>query len=138
MYVFPGIGLGSILCKARHISQEMVRRPLPSHNPPLTNYQIYTSAVALSSTLTNPEFESGMLYPDLTRIRSVSVVVAREVIREAQRQNLDSVPELRNMSDEDLDVWIAGRMYDPRKDDGSEGSEQGSGQGILESLGAKL
>ena len=25
MYVFPGIGLGSILCKAANISQEMVR-----------------------------------------------------------------------------------------------------------------
>jgi hypothetical protein len=27
MYVFPGIGLGSILCKAIHISQEMVGLP---------------------------------------------------------------------------------------------------------------
>jgi len=79
-----------------------------------------------------------MLYPDLNRIRSVSVVVAREVIREAQRQTLDTVPELRNMNDEDLDIWIAGRMYDPRKDDGSAESEQGNGQGILAALGAKL
>ncbi|KAH6684116.1 hypothetical protein B0J14DRAFT_646031 [Halenospora varia] len=102
MYVFPGIGLGSILCKAAHISQEM----------------IYTSAVALSSTLHDSEFSSGMLYPSLTRIRSVSVTVAREVIREAQRQGLDREPSIRKLSDEQLDQWIMSRMYDPRKENG--------------------
>jgi malate dehydrogenase (oxaloacetate-decarboxylating)(NADP+) len=82
-----------------------------------------------------------MLYPDLTRIRSVSVVVAREVIREAQRQNLDTVAELRGMSDEALDRWIEGRMYDPRKDgDGffELEREKGVGSSVLEALGAKL
>ncbi|TVY33248.1 NADP-dependent malic enzyme, partial [Lachnellula subtilissima] len=102
MYVFPGIGLGSILCKAKHISQEM----------------IYTSAVALSSTLKTTEFDSGMLYPSLPRIRSVSVVVARQVIRQAQSQDLDTVPSLRAMDDEALDRWIESRMYDPRAENG--------------------
>lgn len=102
MYVFPGIGLASILCKAKHISQEM----------------IYTSATSLSSTLTDEEFESGMLYPDLERIRAVSVVVARDVIREAQRQKLDREPSLRGMTDAELDGWIKDRMYDPRMEDG--------------------
>ncbi|KAF4628500.1 hypothetical protein G7Y89_g9657 [Cudoniella acicularis] len=102
MYVFPGIGLGSILCKTAHISQEM----------------IYTSAVALSNTLREDEFASGMLYPSLDRIRSVSIVVAREVIREAQRQRLDREPSIRNLSDAELDEWISTKMYDPRKDNG--------------------
>ncbi|TVY48010.1 NADP-dependent malic enzyme, partial [Lachnellula occidentalis] len=124
MYVFPGIGLGSILCKAKHISQEM----------------IYTSAVALSSTLTTPEFDSGMLYPSLPRIRSVSVVVARRVIREAQRQDLDTVPELRAMDDEALDRWIESRMYDPRAENGlveleREKAAGGTGE-VLEVLGS--
>ncbi|CAG8984071.1 hypothetical protein HYALB_00003013 [Hymenoscyphus albidus] len=102
MYVFPGIGLGSILCKAQNISQEM----------------IYTSATSLSSTLTDAEYDSGMLYPELDRIRAVSVIVARDVIREAQREGLDREPKLRNMSDEELDTWIESKMYDPRAEDG--------------------
>lgn len=59
-----------------------------------------------------------MLYPSLTRIRSVSVTVAREVIREAQRQGLDREPSIRKLSDEQLDQWIMSRMYDPRKENG--------------------
>jgi len=97
MYVFPGIGLGSILCKAQHISQEM----------------IYTSAVALSTTINNFEIEAGMLYPEISRIREVSVVVAREVIRQAQRERLDREKSIRDLSDAELDEWIKARMYDP-------------------------
>lgn len=120
MYVFPGIGLGSILCKAKHISQSM----------------IYASATSLSSTLTTPEFDSGMLYPALPRIRSVSAVVARAVIRAAQAENLDGVPELREMDDERLEEWIKGMMYDPRKEDGFLELQRAGGE--VEVLGAKL
>ncbi|RDL35006.1 Malic enzyme [Venustampulla echinocandica] len=100
MYVFPGIGLGSILCKTKHISQEM----------------IYTSAVALSKTVIPSEFANGMLYPSLDRIRPVSVIVAREVIRQAQREGLDREPSLRDMNDETLDQWINEQMYNPHKE----------------------
>jgi malate dehydrogenase (oxaloacetate-decarboxylating)(NADP+) len=102
MYVFPGIGLAAILSKAKHISQEM----------------IYASATALSSTLRPDEFASGMLYPSLDRIRDVSVIVARDVIRTAQREKLDREPSLRDMSNGELEDWIKERMYDPRKEDG--------------------
>lgn len=101
MYVFPGIGLGSILCKAVHITQEM----------------IYASAVALSNAITPSELSDGRLYPELDRIRDVSVIVAREVIREAQRQGLDREPSIRDLSDSYLDSWIRARMYDPTKED---------------------
>ncbi|TVY52086.1 NADP-dependent malic enzyme [Lachnellula cervina] len=142
MYVFPGIGLGSILCKAKHISQEMVPPPaLPLLLAPLTHPQIYTSAVALSTTLKTAEFDSGMLYPSLPRIRSVSVVVARQVIRAAQRQDLDTATELRAMDDEALDRWIESRMYDPRAENGfveleREKATGGTG-GVLEVLGVE-
>ncbi|PBP17595.1 NADP-dependent malic enzyme MaeA [Diplocarpon rosae] len=100
MYVFPGIGLGSILSKAAHITQEM----------------IYASAVALSAATTTPELNDGRLYPDLDRIREVSVIVAREVIRQAQRQNLDAEASLRDLSDAELDAYIRSKMYDPTKE----------------------
>lgn len=97
MYVFPGIGLAAILCKAVHISQEM----------------IYTSAVALSNTINQQELDEGRLYPNITRIREVSVIVAREVIRQAQREHLDREKSIRDLSDAELDAWIRSRMYDP-------------------------
>ncbi|KAF8865954.1 NADP-dependent malic enzyme [Acephala macrosclerotiorum] len=102
VYVFPGIGLGAILSKAVHISQEM----------------IYASAVALSKATNASEINDGKLYPDLDRIREVSVIVCREVIKEAQRQGLDRETTMRGKSDEELDAWIRSRMYDPFKENG--------------------
>jgi len=97
MYVFPGIGLGAILSKSTNISSEM----------------IYTSAVALSTAINQVELDAGMLYPEITRIREVSVVVAREVIRQAQKQHLDRERTIRDVNNEKLDAWIRARMYDP-------------------------
>ncbi|TAQ85042.1 hypothetical protein B7494_g6608 [Chlorociboria aeruginascens] len=114
MYVFPGIGLGSILCKASHISQEM----------------IYASAEALSTSLTNNETEHGRLYPEVKRIREVSVIVARQVIRQAQKENLDREPSLRDLDDTKLDLWIKARMYDPT----AENSLEKGGGSPLKSL----
>jgi malate dehydrogenase (oxaloacetate-decarboxylating)(NADP+) len=97
MYVFPGIGLGSILSKAVRVTDNM----------------IYASGEALSKALTAEEIERGLLYPDITRIRHVSMVVTREVMRAAQNDGVDRETALRNMTDADLDSWIKARMYDP-------------------------
>lgn len=97
MYVFPGIGLGTILCKAVQVTDGM----------------IYASGESLSTALTPEEIEIGCLYPDITRIRDVSVRVSRFVIRAAQRDNVDRLRHLREMSDQQLEQWIRDRMYDP-------------------------
>jgi malate dehydrogenase (oxaloacetate-decarboxylating)(NADP+) len=117
MYVFPGIGLGTILSKAVKVTDSM----------------IYASGEALSKALTAEEIERGLLYPDLTRIRKVSVVVARNVIRAAQEAKVDRETTLRAMDDETLDAWIKGRMYDPHTEVQSLEREVGS---ILSTLGA--
>ncbi|KAI9753978.1 MAG: hypothetical protein M4579_004908 [Chaenotheca gracillima] len=98
MYVFPGIGLGTILSKAVNVTQEM----------------IYASAVSLSTALSPDEVEKGYLYPEVRRIRDVSVIVARGVIRAAQQQGVDRELSIRDLSDSALDSWIRDRMYDPR------------------------
>jgi len=100
MYVFPGIGLGAILSKAVNVTQDM----------------IYASGVSLSSALTEQEKADGWLYPDIRRIREVSVTVTRFVIRAAQKNGVDRELGLRNLSDEELDVYIRARMYDPFKE----------------------
>lgn len=54
-----------------------------------------------------------MLYPEITRIRDVSVTVARQVIRQSQAQKLDREKSIRGFSDAQLDAWIKEKMYDP-------------------------
>lgn len=97
MYVFPGIGLGAILSKAVNVTQNM----------------IYASAEALSTSLLPEEVDANWLYPDIARIRDVSVTVTRGVIRAAQKDHMDRELALRNISDEELDEYIRQRMYDP-------------------------
>lgn len=97
MYVFPGIGLGTILSKSITVTQSM----------------IYASAAALSTSLLPAERDRGWLYPAICRIRDVSVVVARGVIRAAQDAGVDREVRLRGMPDDELERWIRERMYDP-------------------------
>ena len=96
-YVFPGIGLGAILSKSVSVTQNM----------------IYASAEALSTSLLKKEISDNWLYPDIRRIRDVSVVVTAGVIRAAQKDGVDRELALRHLSDEDLEEYIRNRMYDP-------------------------
>ncbi|KAF2123403.1 hypothetical protein P153DRAFT_371722 [Dothidotthia symphoricarpi CBS 119687] len=97
MYVFPGIGLGAILSKTKTITQDM----------------IYASAESLSTALNEQEVADGWIYPDIRRIREVSVTVTRGVIRTAQKNGVDRATELRDLDDEQLDAYIKKSMYDP-------------------------
>ncbi|KAK5169174.1 uncharacterized protein LTR77_006483 [Saxophila tyrrhenica] len=97
VYVFPGIGLGAILSKSVSVTQGM----------------IYASGAALSKSLLPEEREENWLYPDIRRIRDVSVVVTKGVIRAAQKDGVDRELALRNVSDEELEEYIRRRMYDP-------------------------
>lgn len=97
MYVFPGIGLGTVLCESVHVTQEM----------------IYASAVGLAESLTEDERAKNWLYPSLDRIRDISVHVARTVIRAAQKENMDRNKTLQWLSDADLDTYIKTKMYNP-------------------------
>lgn len=47
------------------------------------------------------------------------MVVAREVIRQAQKERLDRQKSIRDLSDAELDEWIKARMYDPTAQDGT-------------------
>ena len=97
MYVFPGIGLGTILSKATTVTQSM----------------IYASATSLSASLHPSEVSQGWLYPELARIRDVSVVVAIGVIRAAQEAGVDREQSIKGFGDDELEKWVRSKMYDP-------------------------
>lgn len=97
MYVFPGIGLGTILSKATTITQSM----------------IYASATSLSHSLHPSETSKGWLYPELARIRDVSVIVAIGVIKAAQEAGVDREQSIKGIGDDELEKWVRSKMYDP-------------------------
>jgi malate dehydrogenase (oxaloacetate-decarboxylating)(NADP+) len=99
MYIFPGLGLGTILCQATKVTDGM----------------ILTASEALAGCVTEEEFSRGLLYPDVSRIRAVSLDIAREVIKSAQRGNVDGVKSLRGLSDDELNKFIKTKIYDPEE-----------------------
>ena len=98
MYVFPGIGLGAILSEASEITQTM----------------IYASGISLSNALTPEEINQGLLYPDLARIRDVSVQVASGVIQAAlEIPGLVKNGRFNLTVPDELEWAIRQKMYDP-------------------------
>ncbi|GAA5974298.1 hypothetical protein JCM11641_006720 [Rhodosporidiobolus odoratus] len=97
MYVFPGIGEGAILCRASKIPEEM----------------IHAAAQGLADSLTADELERNLLYPDIERIREVSIKIAVSVVRSAQKLGVDRNEELRDMTDAQLTSFVQTRMYHP-------------------------
>lgn len=90
---------------------------------------IYASATSLSTSLTPSEISQGLLYPDLTRIRDVSVIVAMAVIRAAQEAGVAGEPLIEDMTDEDLKSWVMSKMYDPNSETQRVEEEATTGKG---------
>lgn len=96
MYIFPGIGMGAILAKAKRVTDSMVEQ----------------AAIALSSSLTSDE-AAELVYPRLARIRTLSAGIARAVIRAAQKENVDKNLLLRNLTDDALLAYIEAKQWEP-------------------------
>jgi len=97
MYIFPGLGLAAIL----------------AHTSSVTDSMVEASSLGLANSLTDEEKSLGMLYPVIERIREISAGIAFEVIRASQAAGVDRAPNLRNMNDEQLLVYVKSRMWIP-------------------------
>lgn len=103
VYIFPGLGLGAILSKARRITDDMV----------------YTSAEALAGCLNHEEVQMNMIYPKIERVRDASVIVAREVMKCCRNEGISSLPEKtwlewEEWGDVALMKWIRQQIYNPK------------------------
>lgn len=97
MYIFPGLGLGTILSKARHVTDLMVEQ----------------ASIALSASLTQGEKDADLVYPRLIRIRDISARIAVAVIRAAQTDGVDENTFFRNLSDDALLEDIKSKQWHP-------------------------
>ena len=91
-YIFPGLGLGVVLSRARRV----------------TNAMFYRAARTVADSMTEGALAQGTLLPGLDRIRELSVRIAVAVARMAEQDGLASVP-----IPADAESWIRERMYQP-------------------------
>ena len=92
-YVFPGIGLGAIACRARSITDAM----------------FLEAARVLAQRVSEQDLESSTIYPPLSDIRQVSLAIAVAVAEQAWEEGL-----AQEERPDDVERMIAGLMYDPR------------------------
>jgi len=92
VYIFPGVGLAAVTCKARRITEEV----------------FLTAARVLAEQVSEEDLAAGAIYPSLTRIREVSLSIAEAVVREIQGQGLAREP-----IEGDIREALAREMYDP-------------------------
>ncbi|KAG8653608.1 hypothetical protein MANES_05G037900v8 [Manihot esculenta] len=103
MYLFPGIGLGTLLSGARFITDEMLQ----------------AAAECLASYITDEEIQKGKLYPSVSSIRCITAEVGAAVLRAAVAEGLaeghgDVGPrELNNMSKEETVEYVSRSMWFP-------------------------
>jgi malate dehydrogenase (oxaloacetate-decarboxylating)(NADP+) len=91
-YIFPGVGLGAIVSKARTITDDM----------------FLAAAYSLANQVSEEDLERGRVYPSLQRIRQVSALIARDVARIAYDKGLAGKEE-----PEDVMADIRKYMYQP-------------------------
>jgi len=91
-YIFPGVGLGVIACRAKHVTDEM----------------FLAAAQTLAAEVTEDDFKRGSIYPPLGHIREISAMIATAVCEVAYEQGLAVTPRPN-----DLTAFIKSQMYEP-------------------------
>jgi malate dehydrogenase (oxaloacetate-decarboxylating)(NADP+) len=91
-YIFPGVGLGAIVSRARRVTDEM----------------FLASARSLAAQVTDADLAQGSLYPPLKNVREVSARIAADVAEMAYNRGLAGKPRPA-----DVMADIRASMYEP-------------------------
>jgi len=91
-YVFPGIGLGAVACRARTLPDEL----------------FLAAARTLADLVGDDDLDRGSLYPPLRDIRKISLAIAVSVAVKAYSMNL-----ARQRKPENIRRAIEAMMYRP-------------------------
>ncbi|KAK3029196.1 hypothetical protein RJ639_039276 [Escallonia herrerae] len=103
MYLFPGIGLGTLLSGAHFISDGMLQ----------------AAAECLASYMTEEEIQQGILYPSIDSIRDITAEVGAAVVQAAVAEELAEghgdvgVRELGHMTKEETIQYVKRNMWYP-------------------------
>lgn len=92
MYIFPGIGLGAVICQATKITDSM----------------FYTAAKTLANLVKEEDLKKGRVYPDLTDIREISAHIAFAVCEIAYANGIAWTNRPENLFE-----YIKSKMFQP-------------------------
>ena len=92
MYIFPGVGLGALVCKATRVTDGM----------------FLAASKAISAFVTPAQEATGLLLPEMKDIRQVSAAVAKAVGIEARNAGLG-----RLLDDAQLEAIVAKAQWEP-------------------------
>ncbi len=92
-YIFPGIGLGAVVCNSSLITTEM----------------FLVAAKALAAQVSEQDLALGALYPPLSNIREISLRIALAVIDYAYENDLARL----RLRPDSMEQYVADYMYDP-------------------------
>ncbi|HQZ44559.1 MAG TPA: NAD-dependent malic enzyme [Usitatibacteraceae bacterium] len=91
-YIFPGVGLGVVACKAKRVTDEM----------------FLAAADTLAGMVSKEDLDQGSIYPSLSRMREVSAAIATCVADVAFARGLAGVPKPADTAN-----FIRKNMYEP-------------------------
>ena len=92
VYIFPGVGLGALACAASRVDDSM----------------FLAAARTLAAEVTAGDLSRGSVYPSLTRIRAVSLKIAKAVAERAYELGYAQIPRPH-----DIESHVAERMFVP-------------------------
>lgn len=92
VYIFPGVGLGTVACQATRVSESM----------------FLAAARTLASQVSEAQLEMGTIYPPLAEIRAVSAHIALAVAEQAYAEGVALLPRPENLREH-----ILAQMYEP-------------------------
>ena len=93
VYIFPGVGLGSLVVEASEVSERM----------------FLVAARTLAELVTPEDLAIGRIYPSLTRIREVSVIIATAVAKEAIHSGLAAI----ELADDEVEDTVRESLFHP-------------------------
>ncbi|MDR6218889.1 NAD-dependent malic enzyme [Deinococcus soli (ex Cha et al. 2016)] len=93
-FIFPGLGFGAVLARAREITDSMV----------------LDAAYTLSDCT---DLSGGRVYPPVSALREVSLRVAARVMSRAVTDGVAAEYRLRTMSEADLQAYVRDRAWTP-------------------------
>jgi malate dehydrogenase (oxaloacetate-decarboxylating) len=97
-FIFPGLGFGAVLARAREITDGMVLE----------------AAATLAEQTTLEHLAAGRVYPPMSELREVSIKVAARVMHRAIRDGVAAEYRVRNMNLEQLEAFARSRFWAPK------------------------
>ena len=97
-FIFPGLGFGAVLARAREITDNMVLE----------------AAYTLSEETPQSSLDIGRVYPRIAGLREVSIKVAARVMKKALEDGVAAEYRVRGMDLAGLEAFAQNRFWHPK------------------------